>query len=115
VLFKMTSLTAVVDRLAAEKPQDLWVKAPGSSDGEADWHDVTWLQLARAVDAMAHWMETHLGSATENEPVAYMAIGDIRYPIVILAAMKTGYKVSFESRACPHRSLAVNEVCKRLY
>ena len=107
--------SAVVDQLATETPQDLWVKAPGSSDGEVDWHDVTWLQLARAVDAMAHWMEIHLGSATENEPVAHMAIGDIRYPIVILVAMKTGYKVSSESRACPPGSLAVNDMCKRLY
>lgn len=108
----MRSLTAVVDRLAAETPQNLWVKAPKSSDGKVGWHDVTWLQLARAVDAMAHWMETHLGPATENEAVAYMAIGDIRYPIVILATMKTGYKVRLENRACLPKALPLTKCVK---
>jgi hypothetical protein len=93
----MRSLAAVVDRLAAEVPDSLWVKAPAfSSHGEElCWQDITWLQLSRAVDAMAHWMEAHLGQpTTENEPVAYMGVNDIRYPIAILAALKTGYKVS---------------------
>lgn len=46
---------------------------------------------------MAHWMASQLGLPTKDEPVAYMGIGDSRYLITILAAMKTGYKVLLTS------------------
>ncbi|KAK3693201.1 hypothetical protein B0T22DRAFT_420368 [Podospora appendiculata] len=93
----MQSLPNIVDTLAAEVPDNVWVKVPLSSlDGPEDedlvWDDVTWRQLSRAVDTMAHWIDLHLGPlATKGETVAYMGVNDIRYPIVILATLKTGY------------------------
>ncbi|KAK3380982.1 hypothetical protein B0H63DRAFT_545240 [Podospora didyma] len=96
----MRTLTAVVDGLAAQVPHNVWVKAPLSTEGtqdEIDWQDITWLRLSRAVNTMASWMGRHLGEPTGNEPVAYMGVNDIRYPIVILASLKTGYKVMLTS------------------
>ncbi|KAK3332836.1 hypothetical protein B0T19DRAFT_457824 [Cercophora scortea] len=95
----MRSLPDIVDTLADEVPDNVWVKVPLSSldsDGpeeeELVWDNVTWRQLSRAVDAMAHWIDQHLGSpATKSETVAYMGVNDIRYAIVILATLKTGY------------------------
>ncbi|KAM5472506.1 putative secondary metabolism biosynthetic enzyme [Microsporum audouinii] len=88
---EMRSLTTEIDRLAASRPEGLFAKIPVSSDAEIAWHNITWLQLAKYVSTMSHWIEAHLGPAMENEPVAYMAINDIRYPVFILAAIKTGY------------------------
>lgn len=89
-------MTAVVDRLAAEVPDNVWVKVPNEApDGQMFWTDITWAQLSRAVDAMARWIEENLGlglRTNDGEPLGYTAINDIRYPIVILAALKTGYK-----------------------
>ncbi|KAM5505989.1 putative NRPS-like protein biosynthetic cluster [Microsporum canis] len=93
----MRSLTTEIDRLAASRPGGLFAKIPVSSDAEIAWHNITWLQLAKYVSTMSHWIEAHLGPAMENEPVAYMAINDIRYPIFILAAMKTGYNALLTS------------------
>ncbi|KAM5474141.1 hypothetical protein MferCBS49748_000559 [Microsporum ferrugineum] len=90
---EMRSLTTEIDRLAASRPEGLFAKIPVSSDAEIAWHNITWLQLAKYVSTMSHWIEAHLGPAMENEPVAYMVINDIRYPVCILAAMKTGYNV----------------------
>ncbi|EFQ99792.1 hypothetical protein MGYG_02804 [Nannizzia gypsea CBS 118893] len=93
----MRSLTAELDLLAASRPQGIFAKIPVSSNGETVWHDITWLQLTKYVGTMSRWIEGHLGPAVEDEPVAYMAINDIRYPIFILAAMKTGYNALLTS------------------
>ncbi|KAM5444668.1 putative secondary metabolism biosynthetic enzyme [Microsporum ferrugineum] len=94
---EMRSLTTEIDRLAASRPEGLFAKIPVSSDAEIAWHNITWLQLAKYVSTMSHWIEAHLGPAMENEPVAYMVINDIRYPVCILAAMKTGYNALLTS------------------
>lgn len=93
----MRTLIEVVDQLAAQRPDGLWVRAAASENGVLSWNDITWSQLAIAVDYGAHWMEARLGPPAENETVAYMGVGDIRYPIMILAAMKTGYKILLTS------------------
>ena len=90
----MRSLTSVVDALADETPDNRWMKIPAPCGDEDVWQDISWLQLRRAVDAMAFWMKDNLGPPMQDEPVAYMAVNDIRYAFAILAAMKTGYKVS---------------------
>jgi acyl-CoA synthetase (AMP-forming)/AMP-acid ligase II len=88
------SPAAVVDRLAAKAPHDVWVKEPlSSNDGPMIWRDISWLQLKRAVDSMACWMENKLGLGGGDEPVAYVGVNDIRFPIVMMAALKCGYKV----------------------
>jgi acyl-CoA synthetase (AMP-forming)/AMP-acid ligase II len=90
----LLSPAAVVDRLAAEVPHDVWVKEPVSSDhGPTIWRDISWLQLRMAVDSMACWMENKLGLGAGDQPVAYTGVNDIRFPIVIMAALKCGYKV----------------------
>lgn len=93
----MRTLTEVVDNLAAEQPDGLWVKAGALDKGVLSWSDITWAQLARAVDYISHWMEARLGPPAENETMGYMGISDIRYPIMILSAMKTGYKILLAS------------------
>ncbi|KAK3291625.1 uncharacterized protein B0H64DRAFT_367005 [Chaetomium fimeti] len=87
------SHTAWIDKLAAESPDDVWIKSPVTSDkGAVTWQDITFLELSKAVDTMARWMEKELGLGTGDEPVAYTGVNDARYPIIILAALKTGYK-----------------------
>ena len=98
----MLSPAAFVDGVAAETPNNVWVKISSHQDNV--WQDITWLQLSRSVDCMARWIEKELGLGEGGEPVAYAGVNDIRCPIIILAALKTGYKVRpvthFKSQAC---------------
>lgn len=89
----MRALTEVVDQLAAEQPDGLLVKSGASSDRVLAWSPAAWFQLARTVDNVSHWMEALLGPAAESQTVAYMGISDVRYPIVIVAALNTGYTI----------------------
>ncbi|KAH6838682.1 hypothetical protein B0I37DRAFT_387507 [Chaetomium sp. MPI-CAGE-AT-0009] len=100
------SHTAWIDKLAAESPDDVWIKSPVTSDkGAVTWQDITFLELSKAVDMMAHWMEKELGLGAGDEPVAYTGVNDARYPIIILAALKAGYKAFMVS---PRNSLEGN-------
>lgn len=90
----MRTLPEVVDTLAKQMPDAVWVKIPVSSASGVTWRDVTWSQLRGAVNSMCHWMEATLAPAETNETVAYSGVNDIRYPIVVMAAMKMGYRVS---------------------
>ncbi|KAK0649915.1 hypothetical protein B0T16DRAFT_410881 [Cercophora newfieldiana] len=94
----MRSITEIVDGAADEEPGRVWLKVPDSPANLEDtsWHDVTFRQLSRAVNVMAYWIDKHLGKADSDvksgrEPLAYMGTNDIRYPILLLAALKTGY------------------------
>jgi acyl-CoA synthetase (AMP-forming)/AMP-acid ligase II len=93
---ELLSPAALVDKLAAEVPDNVWVKIPVSS-GERPvvWHDITWTKLRKAVDSMACWMESELGVGGGDEPLAYLEVNDLRTSIVIMAALKVGYKVRF--------------------
>ncbi|KAK4466818.1 hypothetical protein QBC42DRAFT_292971 [Cladorrhinum samala] len=90
----MRPLTSVIDHLAVEKPDAPWVKIPTSEDiNSITWRDFTWSQLGKAVDLMAHWIEKNLGPpASTSERIAYVGVNDVRCPIVVFAAEKTGYK-----------------------
>ncbi|KAK4174802.1 putative peptide synthetase [Triangularia setosa] len=89
----MLSPTVLVDRLAADKPNDVWVKSPvTSSRGQTSWEDITFSLLKNAVDAMSDFIVQQLGPGAPDEVIAYMGINDIRYPFVILGALKAGYK-----------------------
>ncbi|KAK4033606.1 hypothetical protein C8A01DRAFT_39941 [Parachaetomium inaequale] len=90
---KLLSPAALVDKLAAEVPHNVWVKTAASSgEGPVVWQDITWIKLRKAVDSMASWMENELGAGDGDEPVAYFGVSDIRASIVIMAALKAGYK-----------------------
>jgi len=99
---KALSPAALVDSLASDVPNDVWIKLLVSSNRDAEtWQDITWLQLKKAVDSLARWIELELGPGDGDEPIAYVGIHDARYPMVIMAALKAGYQVRlFVCRVC---------------
>nr|CDP28764.1 Putative peptide synthetase [Podospora anserina S mat+] len=89
----MLSPTVLVDRLAVDKPNDVWAKTPATSfQGEAGWEDITFSLLKNAVDATSDFIVRKFGPGETEEVLAYMGINDIRYPFVILGALKAGYR-----------------------
>ena len=87
-------LPQVLDDLAISKPERIYASFPTSFDLRNGFRDVTVLQMARAVNAMAWWLEGKIGKSSTFETVSYLGLPDIRYVIVFLAAVKCGYKVS---------------------
>ena len=86
-------LTNVVDEVAQFNPEKKLGVIPNNLEVSQGFRDVSFADLAHAVNALSWWIEEQIGKAQNKETVAYMGRNDILYLIFILACNKTGYKV----------------------
>lgn len=89
-------LPQVLDELAWTEPNRIYASCAVSTDLSRAFFDVKMIQMAFAVDYVAWWMKDLLGHSGNFETLAYMGLSDLRYPIVCLAGIKCGWKVSLE-------------------
>lgn len=87
-------LPAVLDELSRATPNRLYAAVPRSADVTEGFRDLTVAEIARAVDFMANWIIDRHGYSKSFETISFLGIADLRGPIVFLAAVKAGYKVS---------------------
>ena len=86
-------LPQVVDELATTNPGRVYATYQRSSDISEGFRDVTMGELASAVNKAAFWLMEVVGRSTTFETIAYVGPSDLRYAIMLLAAIKCGYKV----------------------
>ncbi|KAH8433484.1 uncharacterized protein LDX57_011118 [Aspergillus melleus] len=100
-------LPALLDHRAARHPDQVWAKFPVSPTSyEQGFREATYSQVRNAVNFMAWLLEATIGKSPLFDTLAYMGPGDIRYHIILLAAVKTGYKSFFPS---PRNSIAAQK------
>lgn len=87
-------LPKVVDETARSRPDLPYSYVPVSSHVSDGFKTITFSDIATATNHVSFWIEQNLGLSTCFETLAYMGIGDLRYVVVFLAAVKCGYKVS---------------------
>ncbi|KAI6277870.1 hypothetical protein MCOR14_004263 [Pyricularia oryzae] len=107
-----TLLPDRLEQLAAQEPDRIWVSYAVSQDVARDgFRNLTLAQYARAVDRLAWHIESTMGRSSTFSTFLYFGLTDVRYAIVLLAAIKTGHKVLF----CSHfNSTYFNQsVCDR--
>ncbi|EJT71508.1 hypothetical protein GGTG_10765 [Gaeumannomyces tritici R3-111a-1] len=108
-----TLLPHRLKQLAETEPDRIWASCAVSQDVAKDgFRDFTLAQYARAVDRMSWHMEAALGGKSGTfETVMYFGLPDVRYGIVLMAAINTGYKVMF----CSHFNSAYfnQSLCER--
>jgi hypothetical protein len=87
----------LVDSLATDHPDRPFASIPRSVVSVEDgFQDVDFRAFARAINRAAWWLRDALGDAGQDFPtVTYMGPHDLRYLILIFAAVKTEYKVLF--------------------
>lgn len=56
-------------------------------------------QLAHAISYAAWWLDGQIGRSDHVEVIAYLGVSDIRYPILLFAAIKCGYQFANTSSA----------------
>ena len=86
-------LPQVVDELAKTDPNRVYATYQRSSDISAGFRDVTMREMASAVNKVAFWIKENIGCSTTFETIAFVGPSDLRYAIMLLAAIKCGYKV----------------------
>lgn len=87
-------LPMVLDETARSQPDLPYAYVPNSSNVGDGFKAVSFSDIASATNHVAFWIQQNLGLSTSFETITYMGLGDLRYVVVFLAAVKCGYKVS---------------------
>ncbi|KAK3072880.1 hypothetical protein LTR53_006020 [Teratosphaeriaceae sp. CCFEE 6253] len=105
-------LPAAVDYRAKHSPDTVFAVLPKDDKLEDGFFDLTYAALAKAVNALAWWLDEVLGTIPATEKfkdfptVPYIGADDFRYVLLVLAAMKTGRKAMFSFPANTPEGLA---------
>ena len=87
-------LPVAIDDIARLEPESLYAEYPRSSTSyDAGFTAVTFGQLSSAINGAAWLLEAELGRGLNHETLAYIGPSDLRYMVLAIAAVKTGYKV----------------------
>ncbi|KAF7133671.1 hypothetical protein CNMCM5793_004969 [Aspergillus hiratsukae] len=91
-------LPAVLEIRARSNPHGAWAKFPASDHTYTSGvRTATNLEVLNAVNKLAWLLEESLGRSSEFETLAYIGPFDLRYFIILLAAIKVGYKIFLPS------------------
>ena len=91
-------LPHVVDELAVTDPERNFAIYQITANAKDGFRYVSMRELAGAVNTAAWWIKETLGQSTNFETIAYVGPSDIRYAIILLAAIKCRFKVGCQNR-----------------
>ena len=90
----MTLIPDVVDQRARNEPESLYAEYPISATSyQEGYRKITYRDFANAINGVAWWLHKTLGPGKDCEPLAYIGPNDLRYPALVLGAVKAGYAV----------------------
>ena len=94
-------LPTELDRIARESPSKIFASVPITADVNDGFRDISFLEIANGVDGFAHSLEQLHGRGNDFETLTFIGLPDIRYVLVVLGAIKCGYKVSVHCYPSP--------------
>lgn len=87
----------IVDHYAKIKPDAIYAEYPVSlTTYEHGYRPISFKAFANAVNGIAWWLLERLGPGN-GEILAYVGPNDLRYPALVLGAIKAGYRVRIAS------------------
>ncbi|TIC99604.1 Non-canonical non-ribosomal peptide synthetase FUB8 [Colletotrichum higginsianum] len=97
------TLPAIVDERAIYEPEKTCFSTPYTSEPRDGWRKVSYKVFANAINYVAHVILENCGRpAPDTFPtIAYIGPNDARYAIMMVAAIKAGYKALFVSPRNP--------------
>ncbi|RAL16033.1 acetyl-CoA synthetase-like protein [Aspergillus homomorphus CBS 101889] len=108
----------IVDHYAKVKPEAIYAEYPVNPMSYDDgYRPVTYKALANAINGVAKWLTETLGPGNGKETLAYLGGNDLRYPALVLGAVKAGYCIFLTSprnSAVAHQSLFTKLECTTL-
>ena len=90
---KKQLLPNIIDGMAKVRPWAVYAETPKSPVTYEDgYRKITYIAFASAINGVAWMLDTELGKG-KHETLAYIGPNDLAYVIMILGAVKAGYKV----------------------
>lgn len=93
-------LPTLIDEYAISQPERTFVAIPRSADLKDGWKDISYRMHSRAINWCSWWIEANLGRGQNFDTISYMGPLDLRYLIILMAAVKTGHTVRVYLRFC---------------
>ena len=91
-------LVHIVDDLAYYKPDAIYAELPLSPTSfGGGFRILTYHHFANAINGIAWWLNRTLGPPQNFETLAYIGPNDTRHSILLLGAVKAGFKVCHAS------------------
>ena len=91
---KRQLLNNLIDGMAHIRPNALYAEFPRSTTSyDLGFYKITYAALANAINGVAWWLHRELGPGTKFETLTYIGPSDFRHNIMLLGAVKAGYKV----------------------
>jgi hypothetical protein len=89
------SLSYAFDEQAWSRPDDIFFSIPRDDDDLSQgFIDITCGRFVSAINHATGWLRASIGkSAAPLDVIAYQGPNDLRYPILAMAAAKTGQQV----------------------
>ena len=87
-------LPRAIDEISASHPDRIWAEYPRSKSSYAEgFNAVTYAQFANAINGTAWWLRQTFGRPEDFQTLAYIGPNDIRYALLLIGAIKSGFKV----------------------
>ena len=91
---KKQLLNHIIDGMAHARPHALYAEFPKSTTTyDAGFYKITYAALASAVNGVAWLLNRELGPGKNHETLTYIGPRDFRHNVMVLGAVKAGYKV----------------------
>ena len=83
--------------MAKDEPEMPYAELPLSSTSfDEGFRKVSYRDLSNAINGMAWWMNRSIGPGKNFETLTYLGPNDLRHIILLLGAVKAGFKVGLE-------------------
>ena len=87
-------IPTIIDELATSYPEKIYAEIPKLVESYAEgYRNVTYREFGNAINGTARWIVDTLGQSKDFETLVYFGPHDIRYAVLLVAAVKAGYKV----------------------
>lgn len=89
-------LPTLIDEVSSQDPDRECFQIPRSSEPSDGWRVLSWKDVANAVNRCAHRIVEVCGTPEKDSfpTIAYLGPNDVRYIVLMIAAVKAGYAVS---------------------
>ncbi|KAI0468452.1 male sterility protein-domain-containing protein [Xylaria cf. heliscus] len=91
------SIPDIIDDVAKSEPLKVFASIPISEDLSDGYIDVSYRDVANAINRASWWLSESLGLANTSEVFSYIGPNDLRYSIFLVAAIKCGYQMMLPS------------------
>ncbi|KAJ6032231.1 NRPS-like enzyme [Penicillium herquei] len=100
-------LPNLIDHYALTKPDAIYAEYPvNPMSYDEGYRKITYKEFSNAIDGVAHWLTEQLGPGDGSGVLTYAGGNDLRYPAVVLGAVKAGYCAFLPS---PRNSIDANQ------